>query len=241
VVRNNQLNRNSWNGAVVIESPDSKVVRNTLDGNGNQGVEVNAGSDRILVAGNRARGNTQNGLVVGAVTGARVVGNRLSGNAAACIFTFDLIDSTIAGNTATGNIVGIQVFGGQFGSHGNRVLRNRADGNADVGILLEEGANDNRVAGNTASGNGNGEGLGILVFNGTGNVIDRNVANRNLGDGIGVYEDPAGASAGNTVSRNTANRNTGHGVNVADGTIDGGGNKAAANATPPDCVGVLCA
>ena len=227
---------------MVIGSPDFRVVRNTLDGNGNQGIEVNAGSDRILVAGNRARGNTQNGLVVGAVTGARVVGNRLSGNAAAGVFTFDLIDSTIAGNTATGNVVGIQLFGGQFGSHGNRVLRNRAEGNGEIGVLLEEGANDNRVARNTANGNGGAEGgLGILVFNGTGNVIDRNVANRNLGDGIGIEEDPAGASAGNTVSRNTANRNTGHGVNVVDGTVDGGGNRAAANGTPPDCVGVLCA
>ena len=54
VIRGNRLVRNSWNGVVVIESPDSQVVRNALDGNGNQGIEVNAGSDGVVVAGNRA-------------------------------------------------------------------------------------------------------------------------------------------------------------------------------------------
>ena len=43
------------------------------------------------------------------------------------------------------------------------------------------------------------------------------------------------------VTRNSAKRNGGHGINSAvDGTIDGGGNKARANGTPPDCVGVVC-
>jgi parallel beta-helix repeat protein len=240
VVRNNRIDRNSWNGLVVIESPDATVVRNTLDGNGNQGIEANVGSDRIVVARNHARGNTQNGLVVGALHGARIVGNRLSGNAEAGLFMFDLIDGTIAGNVSPRNAVGILLAGGQFGSHGNRVVRNRTDDNGDVGILLDEGANENRVSGNTADGNRGSDGAGILVFNGTGNAIDRNVANDNAGDGIAIFEDPAGAAAGNSLSKNTANRNDGHGINAVDGTIDGGGNKARANGTPPDCLGVIC-
>ncbi len=241
VLRDNHLDRNSWNGAVVLDSPDVKVVRNTLDRNGNQGIEVNAQSDRILVAGNRARGNTQSGLVVGALEHGRVVGNRVSGNAGAGVFMFDLIDSSIAGNVAVRNGVGIELAGGQFGSHGNRVVRNRTDDNADTGIVLADGANDNRVSRNTANGNHGAEGAGILLFNATGNVIDRNVASRNDLDGIAIYEDPVGASAGNSLAKNTTNRNGGHGVNVAPGTVDGGGNRARANGTPPDCVGVVCA
>ncbi len=242
VLKNNRLVRNSWNGAVVIGSADSKVVGNTLNLNGNQGVEVNAGSDRIVVAGNRARGNTQSGLVVGAVKDAHVFGNRLSGNHEAGIFMFDLIDSTIAANIATGNGVGIQLFGGQFGSHGNQIRGNRAERNGDVGILLEEGADHNRVSGNTANGNKGLDGAGILLFNAAGNTIDHNTANRNAFDGIAIFEDPAGVSAGNRIVKNTTNRNGGHGIEAAaGGTVDGGGNKSRHNGTPPECIGVVCA
>ena len=241
VVRGNRIVRNSWNGVVAIESPHSQVVRNVLDGNGNQGIEVNAGSDAVVLARNIARGNTQSGLVVGAVHGARVVDNRLSGNNGAGLFSFDLIDSLIAGNDSRNNGEGIELTGGQFGSHGNRILRNRTDGNLDVGILLEENANANRVSGNSVTGNREAQGAGILVFASTGNVIDDNDVDRNAGDGIGIFEEVPGTAAGNTLTRNTAKRNGGHGINSAvDGTIDGGGNKARANGTPPDCVGVVC-
>ena len=118
VIRGNRIVRNSWNGVVAIESPHSQVVRNVLDGNGNQGIEVNAGSDAVVLARNIARGNAQSGLVVGAVHGARVVDNRLSGNNGAGLFSFDLIDSLIAGNDSRNNGEGIELTGGQFGSHG---------------------------------------------------------------------------------------------------------------------------
>lgn len=241
VIRGNRVVRNNWNGVVAIESPHSQLVRNVLDGNGNQGLEVNAGSDAIVVARNIARGNAQSGLVVGAVHGARIVDNRLSGNNGAGQFSFDLIDSLIAGNVSRDNGEGIELAGGQFGSHGNRILRNRADGNVDVGILLEDNANANRVSGNSATGGRDPRGAGILVFASTGNVIDGNDTDRNAGDGIGIFEETPGTAAGNTISRNSAKRNGGHGIESAvGGTIDGGGNKARANGTPPDCVGVVC-
>ena len=91
------------------------------------------------------------------------------------------------------------------------------------------------------TGNREAQGAGILVFASTGNVIDDNDVDRNAGDGIGIFEEVPGTAAGNTVTRNSAKRNGGHGINSAvDGTIDGGGNKARANGTPPDCVGVVC-
>jgi parallel beta-helix repeat protein len=240
VVRGNRIERNPWNGVVVIESPDAQIVDNALNDNGNQGIEVNAASDGILIARNRARGNAQSGLVVGASSGARVVDNQLSGNTAAGLFMFDLVDSLIAGNDSTGNGAGFELAGGQFGSHGNRLRGNRADANDDVGIVLDGNANSNKVVGNVARGNRGADGGGIIVAASTGNLIADNVANGNVAVGIGVFEDAPGDSAGNSLARNVANRNGGHGIDAVAGSVDGGGNQAHANRTPPDCVGVAC-
>ena len=241
VISGNRIVRNAGTASVAIESPHSQLVRNVLDGNGNQGIEVNAGSDASFVARNIARGNTQSGLVVGAVHGARIVDNRLSGNNGAGLFSFDLIDSLIAGNDSRNNGEGIELSGGQFGSHGNRILRNRADGNLDVGILLEDNANANRVSGNSVDRQPRGPGRRHPRVREHRQRDRRNEIDRNAGDGIGIFEEIPGTAAGNTISRNSAKRNGGHGINSpVDGTIDGGGNKAKANGTPPDCVGVVC-
>ncbi len=189
------------------------------------------------MAFNHAAGNAQFGLVVGASSDVRVVGNDVSGNPAAGILSFDLIDGLLAGNGATGNGVGILLAGGQNGSHGNRVLANRAVRNDDVGILLDSGADENEVRGNEASGNGGGEGGGIVVFESTGNVLADNVANANAADGIRIEEEEPGASAGNTLTRNVANRNGGHGIDAVAGTIDGGGNRAATTQRRPTASG----
>jgi parallel beta-helix repeat protein len=235
-LRGNRLERNSWNGAVVIGSPGTRVTGNELNGNGNNGLEVNGASDDTVVACNHAAGNVQFGLVVGASSNARVVGNQVSGNPAAGILSFDLSDGLLAGNTVTGNGVGLLLAGGEHGSHGNRVLANRAVRNDDAGILLDSGADDTEVRGNEASGNV----VGLIVFESTGNVLSDNVANGNAEVGIGIEEETAGAGAGNTLTRNTANRNGGHGIDAVAGTIDGGGNRGRNNATPPDCIGVAC-
>ena len=142
-----------------------------------------------------------------------MVGNDVSGNPEAGILSFDLIDGLLAGNTASGN---------------------------GVGILLDSGADQNEVRGNEASGNAGGDGFGIIVFESTGNLLADNVANANDADGIRIEEEEPGAGAGNTLTRNVASRNGGHGIVAVAGTIDGGGNRARANATPPDCVGVAC-
>jgi parallel beta-helix repeat protein len=239
LIRGNRLVRNAWNGAVVLFSPHSRVAGNVLDGNGNNGLEVNGASDRTAVVRNLARHNTQFGLVVGSVQGARVTGNRVSGNGAAGLFFFDLIASLVTDNRAQANEIGIQLEGGQFGSHGNGVLHNRADGNRDSGILVE-GADRNRVVGNEARGNRGKGGGGIVIAAAHGNDVRRNVTERNVDSGILVVEDTPGDADGNILARNRANRNGGHGINAVAGTIDGGGNRARLNATPPQCVGVGC-
>ena len=244
VVKGNRLSHNNWDGLVLIASPGGQVISNELDDNGNNGTEINGGCDFALVIANSADGNTNGfgaGIVLGSARGARVVGNSARGDDTGFFF-FDLHDSLISMNNASGNREGLDLAGGQFGSDHNQVVGNNASRNASAGIGLFEGADDNVVADNVANSNQGpvGEGGGIYVAASTGNKLIANVASANLDTGIAFYEDTPGDTAGNSLKRNTANRNQNHGIDAVVGTIDRGGNHAAGNAIPPQCVNVAC-
>ena len=242
-VSGNRLANNAWNGMVVIDSPGTRVIGNALDGNQNQGIEVNFGSDGTLLAGNHAGNNVSNGLVVGAVSGARIEGNALTGNGESGLFMFDLLNSRVSANRAGGNGVGIDLEGGQNGSTGNRIANNDASRNAEAGLVVGGGANDNVIVANVSNANQGGpdNGGGIVLFAVTGNTVRGNVANQNRDVGIGVFEDQPGDSTGNVLTANVANSNRNHGISAVDGTVDGGGNVAHGNTPPPNCLGVSCA
>ena len=55
VVRGNSLSHNNWDGLVLITSPESRITGNQLDANGNNGTEVNGGSDGVTVSGQQRR------------------------------------------------------------------------------------------------------------------------------------------------------------------------------------------
>ena len=110
-VQANSLSHNNWNGLVLIESADSQVIGNGLDANGNNGTEVNGASDGAWIARpTSANGNTNIGIVVGSATGLHVVGNSATGNDTG-LFFFDLHDSLITLNSASGNRDGIDLAG----------------------------------------------------------------------------------------------------------------------------------
>jgi parallel beta-helix repeat protein len=237
----NRIANNAWNGTFVVDSPRTRVIGNAFRGNRNQGIEVNIGSDGTLVAGNHARNNVSNGLVVGAISGARIAANTLTGNGEAGLFMFDLLNSRVRANRASGNGVGIQLEGGQHGSNGNRIAQNVTSHNT-TGLVVAGGANDNVVVGNVSNANQGapGDGGGIVLVAVTGNTVRGNVANRNRDVGIGVFEDQPGDSTGNVLTANTANFNRNHGMSAVAGTIDGGRNTAHHNTPPPNCLGVVC-
>jgi parallel beta-helix repeat protein len=240
VVRDNSLSRNSWDGLVLITSPDSRITGNQLDANGNNGSEVNGGSDGVTVSGNSADDNMLFGIVLGAARAARVVGNTARRNDTG-LFFFDLHASLISENSATANRAGLELTGGQFGSDGNRLKGNSANRNGETGITVVDGANANIVNGNTANGNqGKNDGGGIRVQAASGNQLSGNVANANLDTGIVIADGEPGDTTGNSLTGNTANRNRGHGIDAVADSIDGGGNRASGNATPPQCQNVVC-
>jgi len=200
-------------GVVVLSSPGTVVRRNRLERNAWNGLVV-IESPRSRVVGNRLAHNGNNGLEVnGASDGAVVAYNRAPRNA------------------QFGVVVGA--------SRDVRVVGNQAWGNGAPGVLLFD-LIDGLVAGNHARRNA----VGIVLADGQhgshGNRLVHNRAVGNADGGIFVEEEQAGAAAGNTLARNVANRNGGHGIDAVEGTIDGGGNRAHGNRTPPDCLGVTC-
>lgn len=102
-------------------------------------------------------------------------------------------------------------------------------------VVPGSGANAVTVARNQFWGN-SGAGLAFTVLAPFGQVDI--VGNRAVGNGgTGIEGEGAGVV---TVTRNTAYRNGGHGIDVS-GVVDGGGNAAGWNRTPPQCAGVACA
>jgi large repetitive protein len=242
ILSGNRLAKNSWNGSVVIDSPGTHVIGNTLVGNQHEGIEVNAGSDRVLVAWNRAENNVSDGVVVGAISKATIEFNTLTGNHDTGLFMFDLHNSLISHNRAGGNGTGIDLEGGQFGSTGNQISNNDTSGNF-TGLVVGDAANHNVIEGNISNANKGkpGEGGGIIVASATGNTVRGNFAIQNRGVGIGVFEDTPGDAAGNKLARNVVIKNRAHGIDAVAGTIDGGGNLAFGNTPLPNCLGVSCA
>jgi len=239
-VLGNTLVRNAWDGMFVLDSPNSGIQNNALNNNVNNGAEINAGADGVLVAGNDANKNSVDGIVVGAISKARITGNTLTGNGDTGLFLFDLLDSVVTANCASSDGTGIDLAFGQNGSTGNTLSHNNASGNV-TGIILDH-AGRNAVVDNVANANQGapGDGGGVIVIGATGNTLTGNVATHNLDVGIGIFDDVPGDSAGNRLSHNVADYNAAHGIDVADGTIDGGGNSAHHNTPLPNCVGITC-
>ena len=67
-------------------------------------------------------------------------------------------------------------------------------------------------------------------------MLAGNAALRNGGDGIHVGE----GQTANLLRGNRADRNTRLGIDAAPGTLDGGGNRAAGNGDPRECLGIAC-
>jgi hypothetical protein len=68
----------------------------------------------------------------------------------------------------------------------------------------------------------------------TGTIVDRNRVVRSGDDGIDVNAQDT------TVMRNVANRNADFGIEAPAGVTDGGGNRAAGNGNPLQCIHVSC-
>ncbi len=262
-ITRNDASANAFNGIALFGSPSARVVRNRTAGNQNSGII--AGDDAgLLVAGNSATDQPNDdtaGITIVVTSGATVVDNDLRDNAAA-LFAARMTGARVAGNrvrrggdglllldsdenTVAGNDVAdvggtgvVLASDGEDGSDGNTVAANAVLRSGLAGIGVFDGSHGNVIAANASSANlgtgADGAEAGGIFVDGTDNRLERNVTERNAADGIHVL------APGNRLTANRADRNAGHGIEAADGTIDGGANRAAGNALAPQCIGVLC-
>ncbi len=203
---------NAGNG-IIVSGADANTVggtapgdRNVVCGNGSNGIRIRSGAAGNIVRGNfvgvgssgaAAIGNGDDGIELndganGSVIGGKAAGsgNVVSGNAANGI---RLTDSTTTANIVQGNRIGTDAAG-------SAALANLANG-----VLVENGAHDNKIGGAAAGGATTSAvhgAAGSFVSSGTGNALLSNSIRGNAALGIdlapdGVTADDAGdADAG---------------------------------------------
>lgn len=190
---------NAGNG-IIVSGADGNTIggtalgdRNVVCGNGSNGIRVRSDASGNTVRGNfvgvgpngaAAIGNGDDGIEINDGANGNVIGgkgagagNVVSGNAANGI---RLTDPTTTGNLVQGNRIGTDAFGSV------------PLGNLANGVLVENGAHDNKIGG-AAAGAGNAiafnGGDGIFVETGTGNALLANSIRGNAGLGIDLAPD----------------------------------------------------
>ncbi len=158
-VQSSVFARNALGGVLVTEFSfvpgTTRLVKNTVMGNGGDGVRTGGTDDpqhlvKIVVAGNRIEGNAGAGVsLTNDSDGTVVTGNRITGNAADGVTIDATSDATVVkGNTTVGNGAS-----GVATANASAILaKNTANANAGRGISAPGGAIDGR--GNTARANG---------------------------------------------------------------------------------------
>ena len=204
VVVGNTIRGNGALGIVFTAMVDSEIRSNVVEDNVNwAGIALFADSQRITVVGNTARRNAFGFLIESGSGSNTVTANTAQQN---LLEGFALTGSTanvLTGNTANNNgAEGILLID----ADDNQLMGNVANRNGDhesnvyAGIALVSGSSGNTLDGNTANGNAD---VGLVVESSDSNVLTRNTANANGRIGFDVR---LGSSfntlRGNTARRN---------------------------------------
>ena len=160
-----------------------------IDGSGlGSGINITA-ANAVYVSGFTVRnsGSFDSGILVFSSTNITISGNTVTASSATNgTYLVNTDSSTVKGNTFTGNLYGVTVFGG----FGNLIQGNNATGNfaGDISIGSSSG---NRVVDNTIRGSQ----WGLTLRDGAvGTIVARNVIANHTSRGIFLWNSP---SAGN--------------------------------------------
>lgn len=253
----------AFSGVFVTRSQDVAVRDNTSRDSGG-GVGTRASHD-LVISGNHVTSSTGTGIgLFDDVQRAQVLGNTVSdGRDAGVLVEADA--ARVAGNVVARNADNIVVLGNDAVVVDNLVGKARGfrgDPASGFGIVVDGGSNA-VIAHNDVSDSA-GDGIRIFQFDPdapgppTGHVVRANKVVGSRLDGIlvgptvvdvvvegnttlvnrddGIDDE----SPSSTLARNTASANGDLGIEAVPGVTDGGGNLAAGNGNPLQCVVVLC-
>jgi parallel beta-helix repeat protein len=266
LIDSNDASFNGRSGIALLDSSNNLITRNRTNHNDVAGMGVFGGADNQVTA-NVMTDNGENGIFWGSgTTGGGLAANVISGNPEVGILMDSADDTTVALNRLVGNGDNLIVFGNHNRVRAN-VISDAAgcDGGCGFNISVEAGSG-NQVTANLVLG-GAHDGIRLDTFAPddlplTDTVIRANVVRGAAVDGISVGTEtdnpvPNARILANQVSRagddgidvrragtvlraNRADRNADLGISAVAGVIDGGGNRAAGNGNPAQCVGITC-
>jgi parallel beta-helix repeat protein len=234
-VSGNMLDANTF-GLYLVESSGNTIWRNSSQGSGILGFEITKGSDGNVVMDNTILVSNGPGLLMSVSVANSVEGNLIRDHRGGGVVLSNADRTRLARNTVENRSFdqgtlpagtsGVQIF---VDSDDVTLDRNLIAGYPH-GVVVQSSAHAT-LSRNDLRG---GVGDGITVVSGApGAVLDRNTTTLFGDDGIDVED---GSVA---VSRNVANRNGDYGIEAVPG-VDRGGNKAAGNGNPGQCLNVSC-
>jgi len=225
---------------VTIFGADGGAIRGIRVKNADaQGIYLNT-SEQIRVRDNRVVASETYGISISNAANNKIRDNTIVGPATSAFTTAGM---TVSGSLSQGNLLqGNEVRGGAAGGDGTlifgiaqntRVVKNSFTGASGNGIQVYDGSDGTVVRANLARRNGF-DGIRVLDTAGTGTRLIDNRAHRNGSDGIEVND--SFVQVGDNVARN----NSAWGIIATNFVTNLGGNRAAGNGQPGQCLGVPC-
>ncbi len=243
-IEGNQISGSSDVSVLLEGASGNSLIGNSVLGSADSSIVVHLGSNDNRIEGNDLD-EGEAGIIVEDSTGNQLISNVAHGMGDSGIVLGNAQNTLVKGNDVRFNTGGIEIDG----SSNNRIEANNASETGGTGIEVGDFSLNNVIVLNTASANdAGGISVEVSAAPGSGNLLDRNTANDNTGDGISV------GGVGHMIVGNHAHNNESWGIYAADGTIagvnlDGGGNFATGNTggnvdpitlLPMQCHNVVC-
>jgi parallel beta-helix repeat protein len=245
VVSRNRSLRNAGGSGVRLEAAThTTITHNTLNSNGS-GVDLGDGSNDNQVSNNSLIDDHEAAVAVG-FSDRNVVTHNYIIRSGSGVILESADNTTITDNQILHSVgpdgIGIQIYG-----NNNLVARNTVIDSIRYGIEVDDFQDEGHspVNGTVLRDNvveGGAEGIAIgpeaggVVLN---TLIEHNVVSGALDDGIQLIGPSTGLET-STITRNVAVHNGDLGIETVPGTIDGGGNHAAGNGNPLQCLNITC-
>jgi large repetitive protein len=225
LVADNDLSGNTFGAQIEPDANRNTVTRNVMDADLEAGVVSSFSHDNVITGNRMTRGG--NGVI--------------TESADRIVVTDNVIIHSVTA-LCEGCGIGVQIYGND-----NLIARNTLIDSPRYGIELDDFGDPGHspVTGNVLRNNVvDQSGIGIAIGPEAagvvrGTVITRNVVTRAATDGIQLVGPSTGLET-STLTRNRADDNGGFGIVVVSGTVDGGGNRAAGNGNPLQCLGITC-
>jgi hypothetical protein len=248
-VTHNRSVRNVGGAGVRLDTADGALVADNDLGANTFGAQIEPDADANTVTHNAMVTDIEAGVVISFSNDNVVTRNlMIRGGNGVLLESADrtvITDNVVAHSIATlcdGCGIAVQIYGND-----NVVARNTLLDSPRYGIEVDDFQDPGHspASGTVLRGNVVDEsGIGIAIGPEAGGVVTatviaHNIVTRAASDGIQLIGPSTGLET-STLTRNVANRNGGFGIVTVPGTIDGGGNRAAGNANPQQCLNIVC-